>query len=247
MNYIKELNAFRDWLLINELTTGEIALWYTLMSINNMAGWKEWFTAPNSTLQLLTGLSKQGLDNARNKLVQKKLIEYKKGTRNSAGLYKMNSLVNFIDQKFDQTDDQHLTNSLTNSVPGSRPYLNININETKTSSSGSSNAREGELFRLFEENFLITPNDIQMRKLFNYLDDGLEIELIEKAIEITRTNGKSINYFWGVLNKLLEQGIKTLDAYEYHASFRKRPKQKNGSINKIPRAFQSLKEWAEGE
>lgn len=93
VNYLKELNAFRDWSMINRPSTGQIALWYTLMSINNMTGWKEWFTVPNQTLQLMTGLSRQGLDKARNGLIQSGLIQYKKGRSNQAGSYKMNSLL----------------------------------------------------------------------------------------------------------------------------------------------------------
>ncbi len=89
MNYIVEINAFNDWLLSNPLPTGAIALWHALAAINNKAGWAEEFTVANLVLQSMTGLSRQGLDKARNILVQKGLIEYKKGTSNKAGKYKM--------------------------------------------------------------------------------------------------------------------------------------------------------------
>lgn len=92
MNYIKELNAFRDWALINRPSTGQVALWYSLMSVNNMTGWKTEFTVPNQTLQLMTGLSRQGLANARNALMQAGLIKYEKGRSNQAGRYRMISL-----------------------------------------------------------------------------------------------------------------------------------------------------------
>lgn len=108
MDYFKELNAFRNWLLLNELTTSGIALWHTLMSVNNMTGWKHWFNVPNSTLQQLTNLSKQGLVDARLLLINKGLIEYKKGKQREAGKYKMISLVNSLDQTLDQELDQSL-------------------------------------------------------------------------------------------------------------------------------------------
>ena len=92
MNYLRELNAFRDYALLNPLATGEVALWHSLMSVNNQASWREWFTAPNLTLQTLTGLSRQGLDKARNRLVQRELIEYTKGRSNQAGFYKIYSV-----------------------------------------------------------------------------------------------------------------------------------------------------------
>ncbi len=91
-NYIHELNSFRDWTLINRPTTGEIALWYSLLAINNMVSWKDQFTVANQTLQLMTGLSKSSLDRARNKLVQRGLIQYKTGTTRQAGSYRLISL-----------------------------------------------------------------------------------------------------------------------------------------------------------
>lgn len=96
MNYIKEINSFYDWLLYNTLPTGAIALWHALMSINNKAGWADEFTVANLVLQGLTGLSRQGLDKARNVLIQKGLVQYKKGTSNQAGKYKM---IKFDSQK----------------------------------------------------------------------------------------------------------------------------------------------------
>jgi hypothetical protein len=89
MNYIKELNAFRDWSMLNRPSTGQVALWYTLMSINNWTGWQEWFSTPNQTLPLMTGLSRGGLENARSSLIQQGRIQYKKGRSNQAGSYKI--------------------------------------------------------------------------------------------------------------------------------------------------------------
>jgi hypothetical protein len=116
MNYIKELNAFRGWLMLNDLATSEVALWYTLMAVNNMAGWQEWFTVPNITLQQLTKLSKQGLDNARGNLKTKGLIDYKKGNKKQAGSYKIHSLVNSLDLSLDQSIDQSAYQSIDQSL-----------------------------------------------------------------------------------------------------------------------------------
>lgn len=154
MDYMKELNSFRNWLLVNPLSTGEIALWHTLISINNMTGWIEWFTAPNTTVQLLTGLSKQGLDNSRNKLIQKGLISYRKGSKNAAGSYKMVTFERMVkksaqivdqildqelDQGVDHFRDRDLTTLGTESGPGSRPLLDIDIDEDKDETSNKDN------------------------------------------------------------------------------------------------------------
>ncbi len=107
MNYLQELNAFRDWTLLNKPTTSEIVLWYALMSINNMTGWKKQFTVANQTLQLMTGLSKATLDRARNKLTQKGLLKYTPGNTRQAGTYE---LVSIYTTKRDQCETNGETN-----------------------------------------------------------------------------------------------------------------------------------------
>lgn len=89
MNYIKELNAFKNWLLLNELPTSAIVLWHTLMTINNATNWKREFNAPNSVVRKLSGLSKQGLLNARGHLIDHERIHCQKGKRGQAPIYEM--------------------------------------------------------------------------------------------------------------------------------------------------------------
>lgn len=89
MNYIKELNAFKNWLFLNEIPTSAIALWHTLMTINNATHWKREFNAPNSVVSKLSGLSKQGVHNARNHLIKQGRILCKKGKKGQAPIYQM--------------------------------------------------------------------------------------------------------------------------------------------------------------
>lgn len=78
MNYLLESRTFFESIAINQLTSGQVALWYTLLNINNKAGWKTWFTVPNSVLMLYSGLhSVNGVHNARNVLKQKGYIDFK--------------------------------------------------------------------------------------------------------------------------------------------------------------------------
>lgn len=93
MNYLKEILAFYDYLLYNPVPTGEIALWYALMAINNRSGWRGSFAASNLILQQATSLSRSGLDSARNGLKQRGLIEYRPGRGNKPGEYRMVPLV----------------------------------------------------------------------------------------------------------------------------------------------------------
>lgn len=112
MNYIKELNAFREFVLYNELPPSAIALWYTLMGVNNAARWKKKFNAPNAVLGQLTGLSNQGMLDARNTLIKHGLISCDKGERGRAPVYEMHSLIeaadSSLDLPLDQSADQHL-------------------------------------------------------------------------------------------------------------------------------------------
>lgn len=87
MNYIAELNAFHDYLLLNQLSTSEIALWHALVHINNKTMWKTEFAASNLMLQQLTGLSISGIASARNKLKQRGVLEYIPGKARQAGKY----------------------------------------------------------------------------------------------------------------------------------------------------------------
>jgi len=88
MNYLAEILAFYDLVQVKQLSTGQIALWHALMAINNRCTWIEWFTVPNLTLELNTGMSRSGVLKARNVLKQYGLIDFKvNGTK--ATNYKM--------------------------------------------------------------------------------------------------------------------------------------------------------------
>ena len=82
MNYLQQILAFDDYLLYKQkLSSGQIALWRALMSINNKAGWATWFTAANATLESLSGLSRSGINKNRNALKQLGLIDFKSNGR----------------------------------------------------------------------------------------------------------------------------------------------------------------------
>lgn len=96
MNYIKELNAFYDWLETNSLSTSAIALWHALMHINNKAGWAEEFGVAASVLCVKTGLADRTIRNARNELKQKGRIDWSSRKGNQSAMYKIISLVDIL-------------------------------------------------------------------------------------------------------------------------------------------------------
>ena len=77
MDYFAEIKAFYDLTLTDRLSTGQIALWHALMHISNKNGWAQQITVPNRTLESLTGLSRNGIAQSRNRLKQLGLIDYK--------------------------------------------------------------------------------------------------------------------------------------------------------------------------
>lgn len=118
MKYINQLNAYWNWARLNPLPSKAGYLYFALLDCANAAGWKREINAPNSTLQAMAGLDKNGLARYRNLLVQNGLIEYKPGNRGSNGVYKIAPLYgNQIDT---QTDTQ--------TQPKLIPKRNLNCN-----------------------------------------------------------------------------------------------------------------------
>lgn len=115
MNYIAEIKAFHDLVQIKQLSSGQIALWYGLMYINNKCTWVEWFTAPNLTLELNTGLSRSGIAKARNVLKQHGILEFKQnGTKSTS--YKLNSLANWKPENLQMNDAMSNSTQVSNQI-----------------------------------------------------------------------------------------------------------------------------------
>ena len=97
MNYIGQIRGFYDLQLSKPFSTGQIALWHALMHINNKCSWIEWFTAANLTLELLSGLSRQGIVKSRNELKQQGLIDFKSnGTKATSYTIKLLYMSNSV-------------------------------------------------------------------------------------------------------------------------------------------------------
>ena len=147
MNYLKELNAFYDWLESNPCPSDAIALWHALIAICNKAGWPEEFTVANTTLQAKAGLSRVKLDRWRSFLKMKGLIDYKKSERvNQAGKYRIISLV--------QNDTQNDTrNDTRNDTQGDtrNEAQNEHINKTKRNETKQENIPYAEIVAYLNE------------------------------------------------------------------------------------------------
>lgn len=163
MNYIKEIKAFHDLVQIKQLSTGQIALWYALMYVNNKCAWIEWFTVPNITLELNSGLSRKGIYNARNTLKQYGIIDFKtNGTK--ATSYKLISLLNNTQdstqvytqeestlQDSTQGTTQDTTQDSTQGTTQDSATLN-KLNETKLNETNTTTSNNYENPDLLSEN-----------------------------------------------------------------------------------------------
>lgn len=82
MTYIDLINSFWDLATTNPLSTGQVSLYFALLHVCNRSYWTEWFQAPNQVLSVLTGLSRSGIQKARNELKQRGLIDFReRGTK----------------------------------------------------------------------------------------------------------------------------------------------------------------------
>lgn len=101
MQYISQLNAFWNWVDLNEVSHLEVDLYLTLLRFANATGWKPCFTIPNTRLWRF---NKNELTKARNRLVQLGLIEYEKGKKGQAPAYRIVPLYEIIPQIDTNTD-----------------------------------------------------------------------------------------------------------------------------------------------
>ncbi len=203
MNYLYEILAFYDLLQSNKLSTGQIALWHALMHINNKARWAEWFTAPNLTLELLTGLSRQAIIKNRNALKQIGLIDFKSnGTK--ATSYKMTTMSNSVQDSVQNSVQDSVQNSST---------LN-KLNKTKKDINNKQHNAHVRAYEVYEQNIGIISH-VVLDAIDGYLEDGVEDDMICLAIEEAVVNNKrSWRYINAILTEKLKRGIKTASAYK---------------------------------
>jgi hypothetical protein len=90
VNYIKEINAFRNYLKTNSLEAITQALWYVIADYHNSSNWDRWIAIDNQRLAAELCISEKTLIKHRNKLIQAGLLEYKSQQRKKgSGRYKL--------------------------------------------------------------------------------------------------------------------------------------------------------------
>lgn len=195
MDYIKEMNAFYDLDMANQLTPNAISLYFALLNIANKLYWRADFTVSNLTLQSRSGIAdRKTIDRARNQLVQKNLIIYKpSGKVNQAGSYTIIGCVGQITGKnATQNGVQDGTQDVPQDVPRDVPINKqnkTNQNKTKTTpiSPFDNYTKNPDLIQRLQE-------FSEMRKVIKKpMTDRAKKELLAKLDKLANTDEEKIS------------------------------------------------------
>lgn len=221
--YMEEIDAFYDWTMTNDPSTGEIALWHALMSIWKKTSYAEEFSVANQVLQSRTGLSRQGVERARNGLIQMSRIMYSKGRGNRAGKYKLIPLVDVECQ-------------IIGTVVGTKRAQSDAQSGHKLRTLFSSNLVycfcyediEEVAFSFDRSIMPITDNHGEIDlAIYDQLCNWLTVmskDLVLKAIEIAvMNNGRTMAYIAKILHNWKTAGVDTLEKLDnYMAAYEKK-------------------------
>lgn len=152
MNYLKQLQAFRDYQMFEtELSSGQIALYYALLQINNKCSWIEWFTAANQTLETLSGLSRSGINKNRNVLKQLGLVNFESNGNRKATSYKICVLYN--EDSTHNSEHKSTHNSTHKSTHNSSTLIKQDRNINKTNKDSHNSKHDKRVYEVDDINF----------------------------------------------------------------------------------------------
>lgn len=244
MNYIKELNAFYDWLELNELTKPAVLLWHALMHLNNKSGWQESFTVARSVIEAKTGLKKDAYYTARNNLKQNGLLDFKeRGTK--ATVFKMTPVssvlqttyqTNYNDLSVKQTTNQTISQTTSQTIPQTttETITKQKQNETKQNNVAATDS-PGMVFRFYEKN--MGPLVESIAGHLNILIDESSEELVHEALRraVVANAGNKMKFAESILRSWNDQRLKTMsDVEAADKAFERKKQQQSKSYGNKP-------------
>ncbi|OTN92428.1 DnaD domain protein [Enterococcus faecium] len=242
MDYIRQILAFDDYLMYNQgLSSGQIALWRALMSINNKARWSEWFTASNQTLETLSGLSRQGINKNRNILKQLGLIDFRSNGRKATSyhirkLYTSNSLQESV-QHSSEIVAQECTTQLRNSSTLNKHKQNKNENETESTSASSidfHSETSATSYWLNQVNPAEAPMVLDSIRFWIKDFNGQEGIVIMAIDEMLKNGARNYNYLDKVLKSWENKQLDTVEKVKKYLQGHYSKSPKNNQIRKEP-------------
>lgn len=251
MDYIKQILAFDDYLMYNQgLSSGQIALWRALMSINNKTRWSEWFTASNQTLETLAGLSRQGINKNRNVLKQLGLIDFQTNGRKATSyhickLYTSDSVQESLQdslQSSSATVAEKCTTQLRNSSTLYKHKQNININKNI-----NDHIEDLGVYEFIQQAWKKAPTGLLQGALGPWIKEWGP-ELVLYAFKLAYENSVEMQglkkYVQAILNNWAKRDIKTLeDAEKAREMFKEQKKAGRSGYQKKPVREEKLPNW----
>lgn len=221
MNYIKEINAFYDWLELNDVSPSAINLWYALMHINNKSGWASSFTVAESVLCVKTGLSDRTLRKVRNELKQLGRIDFA-SRKGKAPKYTINSFMRSENNAEPEQRSEEFSEvssglgSEVSSAPSSEVSSALvkhkqNINKR----AAEEDARKENPFEIYEQNFGILKPILRDRFIDWCKDLGDEIVIAGMRLAAQK-GGRTFDYIEKIWQEWFEAGLETIDQVRVH-------------------------------
>lgn len=208
MNYIRELNAFYDWLETNPLPPSCVALWHALMHTCSRAGWPKEFAVAVKTLELKTGMNRRTVERSRNTLVQNGLLKWRKRSGNQSAVYELISIADkIVRQNVAQNVAQHDVECDAQSVAQNVAH-SVAINKQNKTKLNKTETTSSDPYRLFESEGFGTVSSFVAENIQDMIDTYGEVWVCEAMREAVLQGKRKLSYVRGILKSWAADGMR---------------------------------------
>ena len=223
INYIDQINAFHNWLQVNELPASAILLWYSLMHFCNKTGWKLQFNLALSQLKADTHLGTSTIQRARERLVKAGLIKIRHRSGCQSAIYKIVPVASIFVNQNEQQNNFAVQNEQLNEQQAVQNEQQAVQNEQlnghiprprliKTIKDAGSTIGKKMVVSYYQNKIHPLHNTTELELLEALVDDYGQ-ERVEQAIDRAVLRGKrTINYINGILKRWETDGYDEAEA-----------------------------------
>lgn len=223
INYIDQINAFHNWLQVNELPASAILLWYSLMHFCNKTGWKLQFNLALSQLKADTHLGTSTIQRARERLVKAGLIKIRHRSGCQSAIYQIVPVASIFVNQNEQQNNFAVQNEQLNEQQaiqnGQQAVQNEQLNGHiprprlfKTIKDAGSTTGKKMVVSYYQNKIHPLHNTTELELLEALVDDYGQ-ERVEQAIDRAVLRGKrTINYINGILKRWETDGYDESEA-----------------------------------
>ena len=185
-NYILLSEGFYCWLETNYLQVQSQLLFLKLIHLFNMSSWSEWLAVDNQRMMSLVQTKReQTFIDWRDRLIEKKLIFYKKGKKGSPNKYKLNDEITFINEA-----KIGVQTVVKTGIQSATQSANID-KQNKTKKENTANAVQKKTACGEFKNVLLTKNEFEKLKSQYPQDFEAIIDYLSSYIEMKGYKAKS--------------------------------------------------------